>query len=123
MSPSKGIGGILDQIVGTGAVQPSRQSKPLPPDNHSLQTEREPGCGEIAKQSKRMQARRGRPLGKVQPSGPLEPEPKAKVTVWISQTLIDQYRDWSWEARHPLSTLVQQAMEDYRNRCRAPSRA
>lgn len=61
-------------------------------------------------------ARRGRPLGKVQESA--SRVARAKVTVWIQRGLIDQYRDWSWEARCPLSALIQQAMDDYQKRCR-----
>jgi hypothetical protein len=57
-------------------------------------------------------ARRGRPLGKSMPAG----QPKAKVTLWLSQTLVDSYRDWSWEARCQFSHLVERALEDYSQR-------
>jgi hypothetical protein len=119
MSQSKGIGGILDQIVGINDRQPRRDSKPRPPVSPASQTEHELGRAEATDPEKRMGARRGRPLGNLSASG--SREPKAKVTVWIAQTLIDQYRDWSWEVRQPLSTLVQQAMQEYRNRSRVPS--
>ena len=32
---------------------------------------------------------------------------------------LDDYRDWSWEARTPLSQLVERAMSEYRDRHRA----
>ena len=118
MSQSKGIGGILDQIVGTDDGQWRWHPKPCPPANRAQQVGHESRKVEPSDPGRRIAARRGRPLGNVQP--PECREPKAKVTVWITQTLIDQYRDWSWDVRHPLSRLVQQAMEDYRNHCRMP---
>jgi hypothetical protein len=57
-------------------------------------------------------ARRGRPLGKSTEAG----QPKAKVTLWLSQTLVDSYRDWSWEARCQFSHLVERALADYGSR-------
>jgi hypothetical protein len=57
-------------------------------------------------------ARRGRPLGKSTPAV----QPKAKVTLWLSQPLVDSYRDWSWEARCQFSHLVERALEDYSQR-------
>ena len=119
MSQSKGIGGILDQIVGANDRQPRRDSMRRPPVSPAFQAEHESGRADIPSPEKRIGARRGRPLGNLSASG--SEEPKAKVTVWIAQALIDQYRDWSWEVRQPLSMLVQQAMEDYRNRRRVPS--
>ena len=119
MSQSKGIGGILDQIVGVDARQARRHPKPRARVNPASQSQHELGRVEATDPENRIRARRGRPLGNIQAPG--SREPKAKVTVWITQTLIDQYRDWTWEVRRPLSTLVQQAMEDYRNRCRMPS--
>jgi hypothetical protein len=57
-------------------------------------------------------ARRGRPLGKSKAGG----QPKSKVTLWLSQALVDSYRDWSWEARCQFSHLVERAMADYLHR-------
>jgi hypothetical protein len=117
MSPSKGISGILDQIVGVNdARQPPSSPKSCPPANDALQTQHCLLPGEEPKHKRSIQARRGRPLGTVH-SPASRHEPKAKVTLWISQNLIDQYRDWSWEARCPLSALVERAMEKHRN-CR-----
>jgi hypothetical protein len=53
-------------------------------------------------------ARRGRPLGQSTPV-----EPKSKVTLWLSQPLVNSYRDWSWEARCQFSHLVERALADY----------
>lgn len=38
---------------------------------------------------------------------------KQKVTLRVPSDLIDQYRDWSWEARCQLSELVEQALLIY----------
>jgi len=53
--------------------------------------------------------RRGRPPGKGAATSP-----KEKVTVWITTTLIADYREWTWEARCQLSHLVERALADYR---------
>jgi hypothetical protein len=39
--------------------------------------------------------------------------PKQKVTLRVPSDLIDQHRDWSWEARCQLSELVGQALSTY----------
>lgn len=64
-------------------------------------------------------ARRGRPLGKSTAAG----QPKSKVTLWLSQALVNSYRDWSWEARCQFSHLVERAMTDYSRRQRNPHSA
>ena len=56
--------------------------------------------------------RRGRPPGNDTASSP-----KEKVTVWITSTLIADYREWTWEARCQLSHLVERALADYRRSC------
>ena len=40
---------------------------------------------------------------------------KQKVTLRVPSELIDEYRDWSWEARCQLSELVEQALLTYLN--------
>jgi hypothetical protein len=39
--------------------------------------------------------------------------PKQKVTLRVPSDLIEEYRDWSWEARCQLSELVSQALTIY----------
>jgi len=56
--------------------------------------------------------RRGRP-----PGTGTATSPKEKVTVWITSTLIADYREWTWEARCQLSHLVERALADYRRSC------
>ena len=103
-----GIGGILDGILTTAISSPSKVASnptiksPKPDAPHANEPE----------EAKKIGARRGRPLGKERESK----EPKEKVTVWLNAKLIAQYRDWSWEARSQLSTLVEDALEDYRKR-------
>lgn len=115
MNQPKGIGGILDQIVGADERRPRDQSQPAPPPSPIVQPRDE---GNVARPElqERIRAKRGRPFGKPRSSGPREA--RTKVTFWIAQALIDEYRDWSWEARCSLSELVHQAMHDYRRRFR-----
>jgi len=54
-------------------------------------------------------ARRGRPLGKSTAAS----QPKSKVTLWLNQSLVDSYRDWSWEVRCQFSHLAERALADY----------
>jgi hypothetical protein len=58
-------------------------------------------------------ARLGRP-----PVSSTETSARRKVTVRIRPELIDDYRNWSWDARSSLSHLVEQALIDYRDRRR-----
>lgn len=57
-------------------------------------------------------SRRGRPLGKSTSPTP----PKEKVTLLLSSSLAELYRDWSWEARCQFSHLVERALVDYSRR-------
>ena len=61
----------------------------------------------------RVEARRGRPVGKRTSASPRE-----KVTLRISRNLVADYRDWSWDARCNLSRLVEKALAEYRNQHR-----
>ena len=56
----------------------------------------------------------GRPV--VQSGNPQQS--KQKVTFRIRAALVDEYRDWSWEARCCLSELVERAMLQFRKRHR-----
>lgn len=57
-------------------------------------------------------ARLGRP-----PQSSVADEPRQKVTVRLRPELIEGYRDWSWDARTSLSSLVEEALTDYFARC------
>lgn len=58
-------------------------------------------------------ARLGRP-----PISSVDTSARQKVTVRIRPELIDDYRNWSWDARSSLSHLVEQALIDYHDRRR-----
>ena len=57
-------------------------------------------------------ARVGRP-----PQSSVAAEARQKVTVRLRPELIEGYRDWSWDARTSLSSLVEAALADYFTRC------
>ena len=57
-------------------------------------------------------ARVGRP-----PQSSVAAEARQKVTVRLRPELIEGYRDWSWDARTSLSSLVEEALADYFARC------
>jgi hypothetical protein len=59
-------------------------------------------------------------LGRPPDSGRQATVPKQKVTLRLPSGLIDEYRDWSWEAKCQLSELVGQALISYLRSYRAP---
>jgi hypothetical protein len=61
------------------------------------------------RQSPPVGARRGRPLGRPSTAA----QPKTKVTLWLSSSIVASYRDWSWEARSQFSHLVETALIHY----------
>jgi len=102
-----GISGVLGDLISlaptpaaSSRLEPPQQSgrKAGPPGNPSSPTAPPHGC-----------ARLGRPPL----SGRQTTVPKQKVTLRVPSNLIDEYRDWSWEARCQLSELVGQAMITY----------
>jgi uncharacterized protein (DUF4415 family) len=103
-----GIGGILDGLLST-AHGSQATMKTIP--SEKLPEARSSNTDTPAK-TPRIMARKGRPPGK----GRERKEPKEKMTVWLNADLIAQYRDWSWDARCQLSTLVEEALIAYRNR-------
>jgi hypothetical protein len=101
----RGITGLLD-----GILSPARPVGP------NCQKARQPKNTLLASQSPLpsdpplpVPVRRGRPPGKATATSP-----KEKVTVWISSSLIAEYRDWTWEARCQLSHLVERALAHHR---------
>jgi len=102
----RGITGLLDGIL-TAATSPA-------PDSTSIRQERTtnglpvvtPPVSSVT--PPRTTVRRGRPPGKSRIT-----QPKEKVTVWIERSLIDSYRDWTWQARCQLSHIVERALAAY----------
>ena len=97
------LGHLLSPPKEVSVQQQSTRKEPLQVRRISLSS---------SQRDKSSNARLGRPLGKqVKRESPAE-----KVTVRISKALIDQYRDWSWEARCSLSGLVERAMIEHQRR-------
>jgi hypothetical protein len=104
----RGITGLLDEILS-----PAGQTAAGIGQAHQLTNN--PPIGQSAVASARqlpITVRRGRPPGKANAA-----LPKEKVTVWITASLIADYREWTWEARCQLSNLVERALADYRRSC------
>jgi hypothetical protein len=103
----RGIVGLLDGILSPGQQAVTNSPKASYP--MSKRPVGEPSLLSTAPFP--VPVKRGRPPGKRRAASP-----KEKVTLRIASSLIALYRDWTWEARCQLSTLIQLAMEDYRNR-------
>lgn len=109
-----GIDRVLDQVLtlpqshgqttAEDAAQGTKTTAPIPPVSFS---------GE-RRVLGRVEARRGRPVGKRTSALPRE-----KVTLRISRHLVADYRDWSWDARCNFSHLVERALAEYRHRHRS----
>ncbi|RIK77028.1 MAG: hypothetical protein DCC68_18240 [Planctomycetota bacterium] len=111
-----GISGVLGGLISTGpSAAPAERpvsvehraerhvERPAPSANvAAVAGPREPR----AKPS----ARRGRPPGRLTGSAPH----KAKVTLRVDATLMDDYREWSWSERCQLGELVERALANYR---------
>ena len=114
MTPQRmtGIDGILDNLLSTSHAhrESNANNEAVPTECRSVPASAEsgssPGTG----------ARRGRPLGQRRREG----GPKEKVTFRISCELATTYRNWSWEARCSLSSLVESALREYH--CRQAKR-
>ena len=84
-----GIGGVLGGLISDDTQTPKASKTPRD------------GPG------KSNHARAGRPPGKVS----AKTQPRGKLTVRIDAELVEQYRDWSWDARCNLGELVGRAMQ------------
>lgn len=116
----KGIEGFFSDFEG--AVPPN--TEPVRVEKHGEQnvgpeTNKEPpkhrkqvGPDRKERGTQRVKARQGRPPGIKSSSG----KPKAKATFYVSASLIDFYRDWSWEERCNVGELVERALRDYKKR-------
>lgn len=111
-TPIAGISGVLGELISRPAdlpPQPPVAEKPPRAAEHGAEDPVSAGPPNV-----RRRARLGRPPGCRRPNG----KPKEKVTLRIDAELIDQYRDWSWEARCQLGELVERALDAYRSRRR-----
>ena len=100
----RGITGLLDGILSPATTLATDS----PEENYTKQNssaERRPAASDMPT---RTTVRRGRPPGKARIT-----QPKEKVTVWIESSLIDSYRDWTWQARCQLSHIVERALAAY----------
>ncbi len=114
----KGVGGVLGGLISPDSAEPApeeeivRTAKPA----ESSPIESSPRTAD--KPVRSGAARRGRPPG---PKATVA-LPKEKVTLRLGKDLMDDYRDWSWEARCPLGELVERALLQYRkHRARSKS--
>ena len=106
--PLPGIDGVLDNLLTPGRARgvPNANTESAPM-NHARAS-----AAPDSRSSRATGARRGRPLSTHCPKG----SPKEKVTFRISSDLAGAYRNWSWEARCSLSTLVERALWEYHRR-------
>jgi len=104
----RGITGLLD-----GILSPAQKAHPNHPSARRPKTNRRtPESPSTPTPHFPVRVKRGRPPGKG-----IATAPKEKVTVWITSTLIADYREWTWEARCQLSHLVERALADYQRSC------
>jgi hypothetical protein len=92
-------------------------NKPSPPNTKpvSIESLAKPTVEKIERPHKepvgdKIKARVGRPPGLR--NG--DRSEKAKATMHISESLLNFYRDWSWEARCNLGELIERAMASYK---------
>ncbi len=101
----RGITGLLDGILSPAQQPvPNGRNVSRPKDDCPTRESSSPSTPQFP-----VPVRRGRPPGKGAVTSP-----KEKVTVWITSTLIADYREWTWQARCQLSHLVERALADYR---------
>ncbi len=105
-----GIDGVLDGLISTASKKPMRAGTITRPAKKPFKRESSAEQPRNNHSDNVQGARRGRPLGRHDGLR----SPKDKVTLRISSNLATEYRDWSWEARCSLSSLVERALVDYR---------
>lgn len=113
-----GIHNVLDGLLSAAEPQPVQSDAKSPKlvEKPHVKIAKTPAA-KTPPPAKISTARRGRPLGKATMA-----EPKTKVTLWLSQSLVDSYRDWSWEARCQFSHLVERALVGYQESQRRPKK-
>lgn len=108
-----GIDGILSNILSPAAGQCPPRARIAREEAKAALPMPEVPPGKKLPATDHTGARRGRLVGRSTPRRP----PREKVTLRIGTNLIAEYRDWSWDARCNLSSLVEQALADYHRRC------
>lgn len=97
----QGVDGVLQMLLTKPAKSANERESPR--KRRSLVSSDRPAT----------KARLGRP-----PQSSTDGPSRQKVTVRLQPEVIEEYRDWSWDARTSLSSLVEEALSDYFARCR-----
>lgn len=101
-----GIVGVLDGLVSGPAPGKREQKLELG------QQQRAPKVPNPSPRFERQKARLGRLPGRKNGQGPL----KEKTSIWVSASVIAEYRDHSWKERRSLGELIELALIEYRRR-------
>ena len=96
----QGVNGVLQTLL----TQPAKSANEREWPRKGMKT--------VSSNRPATKARVGRP-----PQSSVSAEARQKVTVRLRRDLIEGYRDWSWDARTSLSSLVETALADYFTRC------
>ena len=107
----EGVAGVLANLVGPTEDCPKERHKPAAGEHRPSKDLAKTRCATTATPPRPRQARRGRPPGRT----PHNSVPKEKVTLRIRESLMAEYREWSWEMRCQLGELVERALAEYRN--------
>jgi uncharacterized protein (DUF4415 family) len=109
-TPTEGSSKHSTSTSGEGESAPSKPGNRKQKDARTEKTSKK--THEIDNSQHIQNARLGRP-----PAAKSTPQaPKEKLTVRIPRDLAAEYRDWSWEGRCSLSSLVERAMLEYHKR-------
>jgi hypothetical protein len=111
-----GISGVLGGLISAAPLAPSAIETPVTIEDRSKVESTNPTThpdariAPIRSVPSKVAARRGRPPGRATGSSPR----KAKVTLRVDASLMDDYREWSWAQRCQLGELVERALANYR---------
>jgi hypothetical protein len=103
-----GISGVLGDLISP----PSKAAASLRVEQ-AHDSDRKSGLLDKVEDSTSPPQRRRARLGRPPDNRSGTMVPKQKVTLRVPSDLIDQYRDWSWEARCQLGELVERALFSY----------
>ena len=92
----RGVNGVLQTLLTEPAKSADKRELP----RKTVKT--------VSSDRPATKARVGRP-----PQSSVAVKARQKVTVRLRPELIEGYRDWSWDARMSLSSLVEEALADY----------
>ncbi len=105
----KGVGGVLGKLLSEETPATPSQEIPNPSEPSPTPTVLDRSVDIEPPESRRPGARLGRPPGPQTGQGTR----KEKVTLRLDKSLMDDYRDWSWEERCQLGELVERALVAY----------